>query len=164
MKCMLKAELKWQGEDKINIERKLSHKIWFKVSISRAPVVNILSHCPSRWGSLQQAYGKALSGWSERCGKTQLTTELSSKELCLSAPGVTNNNAATCLTDHSYTQNKMLFLVYTSGIDSRLLEAFCRCFGQSVNKKNGQAGGRGTPSSTRTGPHPHYSESFTMKG
>lgn len=59
-------------------------------------------------------------------------------------------NAAACLTDHSYTQNKMLFIIYTSGIDSCLLVMFCSvtvlftdAVGQSVTKKNGQAGGQG---------------------
>lgn len=54
-----------------------------------------------------------------------------------------------CLTDHSYIQNKVLLIIYTSGTDSCLLICFCSisvlfagAVGQSVNRKNGEAGGQ----------------------
>lgn len=111
------------------MERAFSYRIWFEVRISRAPVVNILSHCPTRWGfALQQAYVKALPASSECCGKTRLPAELWSTELCLSAPGVTG----TMLLYASLTTATLKTRCFSSFIPQGLTPAYWYLFAQSL--------------------------------
>ena len=166
------------------MERAFSYRIWFKVRISRAPVVNILSHCPSRWGfALQRAYVKALPGSPECCGKTRLPTEPWSKELCLSAPGVTN----TMLLHASLTTVTLKTRGFSSFISQALTPACWYLFAQSLcflqtlldnlwTRRMVRQEGKvppsyrkdnlhvATPCSMWTGPYLHYPETFTIKG
>lgn len=111
------------------MERAFSCRIWFKVRISRAPAVTILSRCPSRCGfALWRAYVKALPGSSECCGRTWLPTELWSKGLHLSAPGVTD----TMLLRASLTTVTLKTRCFSSFIPQASTPAYWYLFAQSL--------------------------------
>jgi len=131
------------------MERAFSYRSWFKVRIWRAPALSILS--------VSQQTGRCLSA-STRPGSTWIigvwwespaaSRAWGQRAVPASTWGY-RHNAAACLTDRSHTQDKMLFLLYTLGIDSYLSVSFCSvtvlladAVGQSVNK-NSQAGGQG---------------------
>lgn len=152
---MWKAELKWQGEDK---HVKLIRKELSPTESSSSWE----SQGFQWWTSFRTVPANGALPFSIWWGSTWIISVLwdnlaTNRALEQRAVSVSTwgywSSAATCLTEHSYTQHKTLLIIYTSGIDSCLLVSFCSdtalfadAVGQCVNKRTVRQEGKASPS------------------